>query len=119
MNKHSPRLRGHILNQVYRIWLVRKLAPVLVAELAIVALVLYELGKTVFVQRVFENALKVFFVDPTQIFHFLATAFVHTHPLTKVLVFGLLVLVAFVLRHLTQGILRFILVRQNYFGKVR
>ena len=114
----SPRFRGEVLRQVYRVWLFRRLAPVLIAEAVIVALLLYGLGRLVFVQRVLENALAVFFRDPAAIFQFFVSAFVQAPVLTKLLGIGFLAGLALVIRGVTQGILRLILVRQNYFGRV-
>lgn len=113
-----PRFRGEILRQVYRVWLFRRLAPVLIAEAVIVALFLYGLGRAVFVQRVAENALAVLFRDPAGIFQFALLAFVNAPIATKLLTLAFLGGVALVIRGVTQGILRLILIRQNYFGRV-
>lgn len=114
----APRFKGEVLNKVYRVWLFRKLLPVLILEVAVLTGVLYFLGRAVFFQRIFENALNVLFINPGQIFSFLAVMFTNATPLAKVL--GLVVLVLFVLvvRHFTQGVLRLILVKQNYFSRV-
>lgn len=114
----APRFRGEILRQVYRVWLFRRLAPVLVAEAVIIALLLYGLGRLVFVERVAENALAVLFRDPAGIFQFGLAAFVNAPIATKLLTLGFLAGVALVIRGVTQGILRLILVKQNYFGRV-
>ena len=113
----ASRFRGEILREVYRVWLFRRLAPVLVAEVVITALVLYGLGRLVFIQRVAENALAVFFRDPAAIFQFALSAFIDAPVATKVLSLGLLTLAALVIRGITQGALRFILVKQNFFGR--
>lgn len=113
-----PRFKGEILRQVYRVWLFRRLLPVLIGEVLALAVVLYLLGQAVFIQRVIENALVVFFSDPSSVLSFTVSAFANAPLLTKLLSFGFALLVALVLRHLTQGVLRLILVRENYFGRV-
>lgn len=113
-----PRFRGEILRQVYRVWLFRRLVPVLIAEAIIVALLLYGLGRLVFVQRVAENALAVLFRDPAGLFQFTLSAFVNAPIATKLLTLAFLSGAALVIRGITQGILRLILVKQNYFGRV-
>lgn len=113
----SPRFKGEILKQVYRVWLFRKLLPVFLLEIAVFALILYRLGRSVFIQRVLENALNVFFVNPSGIVSFFFSAFANASVATKVLTLLAAVLVAFLLRHLTQGFLRLILVRENYFSR--
>lgn len=114
----SPRFKGQILKQVYRVWLFRRLLPVLMAELAILVFVLYALAQIVFVQRVLGNGLTVLFARPREIFFFAIQAFLQAPIGTQVLMFGVLLLAALLIRHLTQGFLRFILVKENYFGKV-
>ena len=117
----SPSLRfnGQIMRGVYRVWLFRKLAPVLIGETILLSLLLYGIGRVVFVQRVIENGLNVFFESPAQIVQFLLEAFLHARGITKLLAVIILVLVALLIRHVTQGILRLILVRQNYFARVK
>lgn len=115
----SPRFRGQIVQKIYRVWLVRKLLPVLVIEVAILSFVLYKFGKAVFFQRIVNNALNVFLVNPPQIFSFLISAFDKAPFVTKLLGLGTIVLMALILRHLTQGVLRLILVRENYFSRIK
>ncbi len=114
-----PRFRGQVLRQVYRVWLVRRFLPVFVLEVGILAIVLYELGRVTFVRRVLENALNVFFLNPSAIFYFVSGAFFHAPLATKIMGAGFLVLSALIVRHLTQGLLRFILVRVNYFSRLQ
>lgn len=114
-----PRFRGQVLNRVYRVWLFRRLAPVLVLEVAALALLLYQITRTVFVQRVVENALNVFFANPSAVVGFFYSAFANARPLTQVVAVAILAALALLIRHLTQGILRFILVRENYFASVK
>ena len=118
MNEVSSKFKGQVLRQVYRVWLFRRLLPVLVAEVAVLAFLLWQLGRVVFFQRIFENALNIFFLSPSQIVPFTVSAFTQAAWATRILSFGALVLIALVLRHLTQGILRLILVKENYFGKI-
>lgn len=115
----SPRFRGQIVRQVYRVWLVRRLLPVLFIEVAVLSLVFYKLGKAVFVQSIVNNALTVFLNRPVGSISFLVGAFGHAPILTKLLGMGILVLLALFLRHLTQGFLRLILVKENYFSRIQ
>lgn len=110
--------RGQILRQVYRVWLVRKFLPVLIGEIIVLSLLLYQAGRIVFVQRVFENAANVFFNNPGGIINFGITAFTHASTPAKIFGVAVAVFLALVIRRATQGILRLILVRENYFGKI-
>ena len=110
--------RGQILRQVYRVWLVRKFLPVFIGEIIVLTLLLYQAGRIVFVQRVFENAFSVLFNNPGGIINFGVTAFTHASTPAKIFGVAAAVFFALVIRRATQGILRLILVRENYFGKI-
>lgn len=115
----SPHFRGEVVKKIYRVWLFRRFLPVLLAEIVVVALFLSELGRAVFFQRIVENSLRVFFNDPAAIFAFVFGAFRHTTVFIKVLTLGVIIVLALLLRHLTQGLLRWILVRENFFAKIK
>lgn len=115
----SPKFRGEILRQVYRVWLFRKFLPVLIAEIIVISLILYKLSQTIFIEKFIGNAIHVFLANPPKIFSFFISAFSQALVITKVLSIVLLILVALFLRLVTQGILRFILVRENYFSRIR
>lgn len=115
----EAKLKGQILRQIYRVWLFRKLLPVLLLEVAVLAVVLYKLGQAVFVQRVLENALRVLFANPEQIFSFVVSAFTQASWATNLLGFAVLAFIALLIRHITQGILRLILVKENYFARIQ
>ena len=117
INQPRP-FRGIVLRQVYRVWLVRRFLPVLIAEVAILSFILYALARFVFVERVLDNGFQVFFARPEGMGAFLVSGFLHASAATEVLTLGAVLLAALLIRHITQGILRFILVRENYFGKV-
>lgn len=110
--------RGQVLQQIYRVWLFRKLLPVIAGEIVLLTVILYVLGQAVFIQRIFENALKVFFINPPQIIGFLISAFFKASLATKVLGFGVLVVFALIIRHATQGLLRLVLIKEKFFAKV-
>lgn len=110
---------GQILQSVYRVWLFRRLAPVLIGEIILLSLLLYGIGRLVFVERVIGNGLTVLFLNPIGIFSFGFDAFSHATGTIKLLAAIIVILAALVIRHITQGMLRLILVRQNYFGQIR
>ncbi|MBI4225450.1 MAG: hypothetical protein HY617_03925 [Candidatus Sungbacteria bacterium] len=115
----ATKFNGQILQSVYRVWLFRKLLPVLIGEIIFLSLLLYGIGRLVFVERVIGNGFNVLFLNPTGIFLFGFDAFSHATGVTKLLAIAIVILAALVIRHITQGMLRLILVRQNYFGQIR
>ncbi len=115
----QTKFKGEILRQVYRVWLWRKFLPVLIIEIAVFGFILYSLGRIVFVQRILENAFTAFFLNPFRIFPFITSAFVSASLATKIFTLIAALLLAVLIRHLTQGLLRLFLVRENYFSRVQ
>lgn len=115
----EPRFKGQILKQVYRVWLWRRFVPVLAAEIAVLSFVLYALARLIFVERVLQNGLAVIFTRPEGIGSFLMRGFLQASMPTQALTAGIVILAALVIRHITQGILRYILVKENYFGTIQ
>ena len=115
----KPSFQGQVLRRVYRVWLVRKFIPILVLEITALSIVIYQIARAVFVERFMQNAMRVFFAEPEGIGKFFVRAFLETEWITKVLSILLAVMIALVIRHITQGMLRLLLVRKNYFASVR
>ena len=67
---------------------------------------------------VMENGMNVFFLHPRQIFGFIITAFDKASNATKILTLSAVVFSALLIRHLTQGLLRLLLVKEHYFSKL-
>lgn len=117
-NEIKSQFKGQVLDRVYRVWLTRRFLPVLLAEIIVLSLVLYGLSKLIFVQRILENTIRVLLNNPGNIFSFLYLTFAQSALMEKILSLGLIVLLALLLRQITQGLLRYILVKENYFGKI-
>lgn len=113
----TSRLRGRLLSKIYKVWLVRRFLPVLVIEVVILSAVVYEISRVVFIRRVLENALNIPLRNPGGFISFFISAFAATHTSTKILTVLLIILVALLIRLITQGLLRLILVKKNYFGR--
>lgn len=113
----KQKMRGEILQGVYRVWLVRKLLPVICLEIILTSIFLLLIARMVFVRQIIINAMDVVFVNPIGIFTFLERAFMETTFSGKLLSIGMIVLVAFLIRHITQGALRYILVKENFFSR--
>lgn len=80
---------------------------------------LYQLGRVVFVRQVIENGVNILFTNPAGIFSFAASAFFNAGVATKIITLAIALALALLVRHLSQGALRFILVRQNYFASLK
>ena len=45
----QSKFRGEVLNKIYRVWLFRKLLPVLAAEILVLSAALYFLCRSIFI----------------------------------------------------------------------
>ena len=115
----SSKFKGQILRKVYRVWLLRRFTPVVAIELALMTFLVSELGRVVFVQRIVENATNVLFTHPQGFMNFMVAMFTNASTGERFLGLSIIVFVALTIRHLTQGLLRWILVKENYFEKTR
>lgn len=113
----TAKFKGQILRKVYRVWLLRKFTPVIAIELLVMTFLINELGHVVFVQRIIENATNVLFAHPRGFIGFIVAMFTNASTGERFLGISIIVFVAITLRHLTQGLLRWILVKENYFEK--
>ena len=114
----SPRFRGEVLQKIYRVWLFRKLLPVVAVEIAAFSVAAYLLAQISFIERIIQNGTRVLFENPPAFLGFLVSGFLNASLAKEALVLALAIIVALAIRHITQGVLRFILVRQNYFSRV-
>ena len=112
----SP-MRGQVLKKIYRVWFFRRFLPAVLIELAVFSAFLYFLARAVFVQKIVENALSVFSAHPAEIIGFILFAFLYAHIVVKILSFTILILVSYLIYKIFQGIIRFVLVKENYFGR--
>ena len=117
MENLDTKFRGQVLNKVYRVWLLRKFLPIFLIEIVILSAALYQFSRLVFIEKVLGNFFRIFFQDPSGSLVFVFSSFGKTPTVTKVLTVAVVILAALLLRMLTQGVLRLILVRKNYFGK--
>lgn len=91
--------------------------PIFLIEIVVLSVIIYQFSRLVFVEKVLENFFRILLQNPYGSLTFLSSAFGQTTTINKVLTVAVVILVALLLRMLTQGILRFILVRKNYFGR--
>ncbi len=115
---NTSKFQGELLQKIYKGWLWRELLPVVIGEIIVLSVLVYFVGRAIFVQKVIENILTILFANPKEIFEFMAVAFTKTTTAAKLIGIGLLVALALFVRHITQGILRFILIKENYFSRV-
>ena len=124
MNDHSslsasssPRFRGEVLRRIWRTWFIRRFLPVLVAEVVGLTLFAYWLAHAVFVRRILENALNVFFDNPTKVVEFVIFAFLYASIAVKVLAFTVLILLTLLVWKIGKALGRYAMVKQRYFAK--
>jgi len=113
----GPRFRGEILRRVWRVWLLRRFLPVLAVEVVGLTLFAYWLAHAVFVRRIIENALNVFFDNPAKVIEFIIFAFLYASIAVKALVFVVLVILTLLVWKTGKAVVRYAMLKEHYFGK--
>jgi len=83
-------IKNKIVWKVYLVWLFKRIIPLFILEIAFLILVLFFLGKLVFVQKVFENAFLISAQNPLTVAVYMFGAFWQTSILKKVIVLAFL-----------------------------
>jgi len=83
-------IKNKIAWKIYFIWLFKRVLPLFVLEVILLILVLFFLGKLVFVQKVFENAFLASAQNPISLAVYMFGAFWKTSILKKLTILGIL-----------------------------
>lgn len=100
MEQHSLKklLKNRILWQIYIVWFFRRILPLMVVEVAVIALALQLFAHNVFVAQVLENAGLVASANYWNILKYLIKAFLNSKLITQLIVLGSLGLIALLIR---------------------
>lgn len=90
-------LKNKIAWKVYFIWLFKRVIPLFALEIVLIVLVLWFLGRLVFVQQVFTNAFLASSQNPFHLALYMFDAFVATSLFKKIVIvfflgFGVLIM---------------------------
>src|SRR3989344_7438318 len=91
-------LKNRILWKIYLIWFLRRIVPLILLQVLALGLVLQLFSKNVFVSQVLRNAGLVASDNYLAILKYLAKAFLNTHLITQLVIFGGLSVFALLIR---------------------
>jgi hypothetical protein len=101
-------IKNKIAWKVYIVWLFKRVIPLLVAEIILLVLAFYFLGKFVFVQKVFENAFLSSAQNPIIVFLYMFNAFASTTLVKKFIILVLLSLGVLCMKDIGKALVSYI-----------
>ena len=108
MTELNNGIKNKVAWRIYFVWLFKRIIPLFFLEAIFLVLVLYFLGKLVFVQSVFENAFLSSMQNPFLVASYMFKAFLGTSLIKKIIVLGLLGLGVLVMRDMGRAIASYI-----------
>ncbi|MDE2000945.1 MAG: hypothetical protein KGI60_00050 [Patescibacteria group bacterium] len=100
-------LKNRILWKVYTMWFLRRIVPLIVLQVAAIALALQIFAKNVFVSMVFRNAAVASEQGYWAFLGYLWYAFLNTRPLVQVTVLVILGVVALLIRDVVRMVMTY------------
>jgi hypothetical protein len=99
----SPLVKKRVMRNVYGVWLMRVMTPIVFLELPVLAVLAYLAAQYIFVQRVLEN-LAASASSIGDALHFMSSAFIHTHTQTQLVLMSGLIVGLFMARDIARGV---------------
>lgn len=101
-------IKNKIVWKIYFVWLFKRIIPLFILELVLLILIFYFLGKLVFVQKVFENALLASMQNPILLASYMLRAFLGTSLVKQVVIVGILGMGVLFMRDIGRAIASYI-----------
>jgi len=108
------------MRRVYGIWFLRRVVPVMAAEVLVLVLMVNLFANQVFVEEVLANTLSASVGNPTLAVGYLASAFATTGSDTQGVIVLLFLAGIFMLRDLKRAVVSYAVMKRNLpaFGRV-
>lgn len=100
----SDKLKNKIAWKIYIIWFFRRILPLVLLQIFILALALRVFAKNVFVAMVLKNLGQVAEAGYWQVFKYMVASFLNTRPITQVVILVLLGISALILRDVGRSL---------------
>ena len=100
-------LKDRILLRVYLSWFVRRIVPIMVFQVVVLALALLIFSQNVFVAHVFSNVALVAAQGYGAVLVYLLASFMHTRPLVQVAILVLLGVIALLIRDAFRAVMTY------------
>jgi len=101
-------IKNKIVWKIYFVWLFKRIIPLFILELVLLTFVLYFLGKLVFVQKVFENALLASMQNPILLASYMFRAFGSTSLIKQIIIVVILGMGILFMRDMGRAIASYI-----------
>lgn len=100
----TDKLKNKIAWKIYVIWFFRRIIPLILLQIFILALALRIFAKNVFVAMVLKNLGQVAEGGYWQVFKYLIASFLNTRPINQVVILVLLGVFALILRDIGRSL---------------
>ena len=100
-------LKNRVLWKVYVIWFFRRIVPLILLQIALLALVAQIFAKNVFVSKVLKNITLASETGYWTVVRYLFDSFLNSHPLTQVMILMGMGFFALILRDLIRSLLTY------------
>ena len=84
MNNETVKIKKRILVKIYTVWFFRRIFPLILAQIVLLAIALKVFANSVFVSKVLQNAIKVGDAGYWGSLKYLSISFLNTQPLTQI-----------------------------------
>lgn len=112
MKESNQNLKRRIMNRVFGFWFLRSMIPLFVLELAAVIMGIYLFTNFIFVGKVIDNTLNAALGSPWQMFVYLWSSFWKTRLEVQLVILGMMIFLAFLLRQLNRSIIAYVLMKR-------
>ncbi|MBU6141962.1 hypothetical protein KGO95_02470 [Patescibacteria group bacterium] len=100
-------LKDRILLRVYFVWFIRRIVPIIIFQVVVLALALQLFAQNVFVAHVFSNVALVAGQGYWAVLWYLLASFLHTRPLVQLAILVLFGVVALLIRDAIRAVIAY------------
>ena len=104
MNDESGKIKKRILVKIYTVWFLRRILPLIIIQVVVLALALKIFAKNLFVSMVLKNAAQAADAGYWIFLKYLGAAFLETRPLTQIIILIGLGVVALIIRDIIRSL---------------
>ena len=107
MNTTAEKIKKRILVKIYTIWFIKRVIPLVLIQILVLATALKIFAKNTFVSKVLQNASLAADSGYWAFFKYLGLAFLNTHPLTQIAILIGLGFGALIIRDITRSLMTY------------
>lgn len=111
--KFENPMQAQIMRQVYLVWFFKKALPFVLLEGLILFILLNQVARYVFVEKVLEGFVKIFFSNPFEFLAFFGKTFLKTKTIVQISLIGSSALALILSKNILQCVIQFHLVKNE------